>query len=217
MNRDAIKIKVRETLNPYLGRFRRKQLLNTQFTIISNNCWAGHVYRYYHLPYDTPTIGLYFFSEDYIKFIYNLRHYMDAELRFIKYTDSKYSEEIVKSHQEEVPIGRLDDIEIVFLHYHSEKEAKEKWNRRKLRIHWDNLYFKMSEQNQCSLEHLKAFDRLDTSKKFVFVSKNYELTSQILFKDSDSMGGGVSNDTTEFRRFISLTNWLNGKPFKLRQ
>lgn len=212
---DALKIRIREKLNPYFGKHRASKLKSTEFTIISNNCWAGHVYRYFNLPYDSPTIGLYIFSEDYIKFVYNLRHYIECDLNFISYKESKYANEIIKAHQENVPIGKVDDVEIIFLHYHSEDEAREKWNRRKIRIHWDNLFFKMSEQNLCTKEHLQQFDRLPTNKKFVFVSQDYNIESQVVFKDC--LGKGfVPNDTTNFRKFINVINWLNCKSFKLK-
>lgn len=110
----------------------------------------------------------------------------------------------------------MDDVEIIFLHYHSEEEARKKWNRRKRRIHWDNLFFKMSEQNLCTREHLQQFDRLPTNNKFVFVSQDYNIESQVVFKDW--LGKGfVPNDTTNFRKFINVINWLNCMPFKLKQ
>lgn len=31
----------REKLNPLLGKYRKKNLLGTNFTILSNNCWGG--------------------------------------------------------------------------------------------------------------------------------------------------------------------------------
>jgi len=213
---DTLKIKIREELNPYLGKRRVAKLKNSRFTIISNNCWAGHVYRYYNLPYDSPTIGLFIYSEDYIKFIYNLRHYMKSEIKFISYTESKYREQIIKAHKENIPIGLIDDVEIFFLHYHSEEEARKKWNRRKERIHWDNLYFKMSEQNLCTPELLQKFDQFSSVNKFVFVSKDYGLNSQIVFKDWLDQCE-VPNDTTNFRRYINVTKWLNHEPFKLKQ
>lgn len=96
---DKIKIKGREFLNPYLAPLRRRLLLIKggvlPFTIISNNCWGGHVYRYFDLPYDSPTIGLYFFSSDYLKFVSNLHFYLNQELQFISYTESKYKEPLI--------------------------------------------------------------------------------------------------------------------------
>lgn len=211
-----IKVKTRERLNPYFAGFRRKQLKNKGFTIISNNCWGGHVYRFFAMPYDSPTIGLYFFSADYIKFVSNLRYYIEQDLTFIDYTESKYKDELLKNNQLNVPIGKLHDVEIVFLHYHSIEEAQTKWNRRKERIHWDNLYYKMSEQNCCTKEHLEYFDSLDNPNKFVFVTKDYGLKTQVIFKDCAGMDY-IPNDTTNFRKFINIINWLNGKPFKLKQ
>lgn len=82
---DSAKVKIREKLNPYLAKYRRRKLNNKNFTIISNNCWGGHVYRYFNLPYDSPTIGLYLFSADYIKFIGNLKYYIEKEITFINY------------------------------------------------------------------------------------------------------------------------------------
>ena len=123
---DSAKVKIREKLNPYLAKYRRRKLNNKNFTIISNNCWGGHVYRYFNLPYDSPTIGLYLFSADYIKFIGNLKYYIEKEITFINYKDSKYKDELVKYNQVNIPIGKLDDIEIIFLHYQSEDEARTK-------------------------------------------------------------------------------------------
>ena len=59
---------------------RRKQLLFTDFTIISNNCWGGLVYQYFGLPYTSPTVGLFIMDDDYIKFLENLDYYLSQPL-----------------------------------------------------------------------------------------------------------------------------------------
>ena len=74
----------------------------------------------------------------------------------------------------------------------------------------------MSEQNLCSVSHLLKFDTLPTFNKFVFVTKDYGLDSQIIFHDCDGMEY-IPNDTTNFKKFINISNWLKGKPFKLKQ
>lgn len=213
---DRVRIRVREICNPIVAPLRRRFLHNQNFTIISNNCWAGHVYRYYNICYNTPTVGLFFFSDDYIKFVYNLRHYLESELRFISIKESKYQNELINRGHINCPIGRLDDIEVVFLHYKSSEEAFIKWNRRKQRVIWDNIYFKFSEQNLCSFENLLAFDSLMTDKKLVFVSEDYGLKSQIVFKEYIGEHS-VPNDTLNFRKYVNLTRFLNQKPFKLHQ
>ena len=52
-----------------VGSGRRKNKLNSiDFSIISNNCFAGIVYQHFNLQYNTPTVGLYFYPDEYIKF-----------------------------------------------------------------------------------------------------------------------------------------------------
>lgn len=168
------------------------------------------------MPYQSPTIGLFIFASDYVKFCSNLREYLSQDLQFIDIEESQYKDILRERNNDKVPIARLGDIEIIFLHYHSIKEARDKWTRRVERINWDNLYFKMSEQNLCSIRDMKAFDSLPYENKFIFVSKDYGLESQIIFKDYLGQDE-VPNDTTHFRRFINLKKFLTHKPFKLKQ
>ena len=126
---NAARVKIRERMNLYLGQYRKKKLLDENVTIISNNCWGGHVYRYLGIEYLSPTIGLYFFADDYVKFCRNLKYYIGQELQFISVDKSKHKDNLIERNTK-CPIGVLDDIEVVFLHYKSEQEALEKWNRR---------------------------------------------------------------------------------------
>lgn len=214
---DSARVKIREILNPYLGSFRLKRGgVNPSFTIISNNCWAGHVYRYFNVPYNSPTIGLFFYSKDYVKFVKNLKYYLSLELEFIPLEESKWEDDLRLHNNTYFPIGKLGDIEIMFLHYKTQEEAKAKWQRRAKRVNWNNLFFKMSEQNLCDYECLKEFDSLPTSRKFCFTTKDYGLESQVIFKEYLGQAS-VRLDTTLFRKYINLSAFLTDKPFKLRQ
>ena len=202
----VLDVKIRERLNPIFGPLRRKMAgldEHKTFTIISNNCWGGHVYRYFNLPYSSPTIGLYFFTEDYLKFLTKLEYYLSLDIKFITHEQSRYSAILKERNTPPCPIGVLDDIEIVFLHYHSEEEAKTKWNRRKERMDRNRIIVKMTEQNLCTPEHLKVFDALPYKNKFVFVHRDYKLPSQVVCKEF-AKSGEVTNDTDHFRRYINL-------------
>lgn len=129
----------REKKNPKHAIQRQNLLKGKSFTVLSNNCWGAHVYRFFSLPYLTPTIGLYFFPEDYLKFIKDYKKYLSLELIFIPWEKSKYANILKERKQTNVPIGLLDDIEIVFLHYKTADEAYEKWNRRLARINWNHI------------------------------------------------------------------------------
>lgn len=208
---NSLRIKFRELLNPILAPIRVKRWgIDTSFTIISNNCWAGHVYRYFGVNYQTPTVGLYFFAPDYLKFVKDLKHYIDMDIMFIDYQHSKYKEELEKRHQENIIIGLLGDVEIMFLHYKTQDEAKEKWTRRKKRINWQNLYFKMSEMNLCTPNLLQEFDNLPYENKVIFVTHDYGLKSQILFGECAGLSE-IKNDATNFRKYIHLHKWLRNR------
>lgn len=213
-----IRIKTREKLNPYLAPLRRMRLKHREFTIISNNCWAGHVYRYFGIPYLTPTVGLYFFADDYIRFLKNLKYYMNIDLKFIPLSKSKHKDELYEHGGKSItcPIGVLDDIEIIFLHYKTEAEAYGKWNRRKSRIVWERLFIKMSQMNGCTKFIMDEYDRLPFENKFLFVKEPMDYDTEIVFHGYEK-ADEITNDTNDFRKYINLRNWINGKPCKKNQ
>ena len=138
---------IRLRINKFGSSYRRKKLKIKNLTIISNNCWAGIVSQYLGIKYYTPTIGLYFFSEEYIKFLERFDYYIKQKLEIIDTKDSKYYDEMIKKNHKNAIVGKLDDVEIVFLHMKTGKEAIEKWNKRVKRINKGNIIFKFCEQN----------------------------------------------------------------------
>ena len=65
-----------------------------------------------------------------------------------------------------------------FLHYHSEAEAQEKWERRCKRINWNRLLVKFNDQNGANLqETLDAFLKIPYNKLFFTCKKWCGMTS----------------------------------------
>ena len=205
---EKIRLKIRKKTNPFLGFFRRMRLNNTDFTIISNNCWGGIIYEHFNLPKNSPTVGMYFFAEEYIKFINNLKHFLKQPLEIIDCSQSKYKEQLIERNQAHCLIGKIDDVEMVLLHFHNAQEAQEKWKRRCERVNYDNLIYKFSEMDYCTEEHLKAFDAFPAKKKVMFVCKDYALQSQTVCPEWTKYGR-VKNDTTNFKRHINLVKLIN--------
>lgn len=182
MIKETIKNKLKPIIYPVINFIPRKRLKNKQFTIICDNCWAGKVYQELGLPYQTPFIGMFVFSPDYIKILKNIKYYLsgDISLRFIK--ESKYIQEFDNRY----PIALLDDIELHFLHYANETEARQKWERRLRRINWDNLYFKFNDNDECSYELMQEFEALPFKSKVIFSSQRYHnLPSLVHFKSAE--------------------------------
>ncbi len=208
-----------EFVKKRLAPIRRSKLKTQDFTIIANNCWAGKVYQRYGLPYSTPTVGLFFWAEDYIRFVSRLKYYMSLELSMIPATESKHYDMLVKRNQLPCPVGKLDDIEVVFLHYKTEEEAREKWERRKSRINWDNLYIKFSMMNCCNMEHLNEFKNVDYEAKVVFVN-NKELTSLgdcFVYVPGYESREDVGNDTNNYADYFDINYFLNNKKVLVRK
>ena len=167
-----------------ITKHRKEQLKNNDFTVISNNCWGGMIYESYSIPKKSPTVGMFFMADDYIKFLTHLREYIAAPLCFIQPEDSRWKNENATRGDKRFgsyPVGKLEisiggqteSIEIFFLHYHSAQEAKDKWERRIKRINWDKLFVKFNDQNGCTEEHIKAFDELPYKNKVCFTVKAY--------------------------------------------
>ncbi len=189
--------------------FVKKSIKNKNFSIISNNCWAGRVYQYLDMPYLSPTAGLYFFAPDYIKFVSDLRKYLDTPLRFINPEESKYYDEIKNRNQTDKPIGILDDVEIVFLHYKTKEEAEEKWNRRKERVNFDNIILKFSRMNLCSDKEIEAFCNISFENKFVFNTNKQPKNPSEIYWNGKITNNEILNDTIPFPGPIKLKKLLN--------
>lgn len=150
--------------------FRRIGLKNRNFSIISNNCWGGFIYDYFGLKYLSPTIGCFFYSSDYLKFINNLSYYLSLECKEINKNESKYFNEL---KQKNVFVGLIDDIEIIFVHYKSGYEAIKKRNKRAKRVNFDNLIIKFNDQNNFRSDYLVEFDKVSFRNKIFFSGSPY--------------------------------------------
>lgn len=153
---------------------------------------------------------MYFFSDEYIKFLKNLDYYLNQPLVVKDISTSKYKNEIMRRGQNPL-IGWLDDVEIVLLHYHDAEEAIRKWEYRKKRINPKMLIVKFNDQNLCTERHISEFDNLDYKNKICFTGKKYsEYSSTIYFREYEKVGF-VQNDTKirHWRRYFDVIYYIN--------
>lgn len=195
----------------YLYRKRiRRQLINSDFTIISNNCWGGGVYETLGLEYNTPTVGLFFYAPCYIKFIENLKENLSGDLKFIDQSKYDMANEIRMKNL--YPIGVInDEIEIHFLHYKTNEEALEKWTRRSDRVNFSNLFFSLTDNDLCTMEEIEAFDKFP-GKKVFFSAKGFEgIKSLVWLKEFEKNGkvGALYSNPWLYRKCFDVVKWLN--------
>ena len=200
---------IRLRINKFGSSYRRKKLKIKNLTIISNNCWAGIVSQYLGIKYYTPTIGLYFFSEEYMKFLERFDYYIKQKLEIIDTKDSKYYDEMIKKNHKNAIVGKLDDVEIVFLHMKTGKEAIEKWNKRIKRINKGNIIFKFCEQNECSSEHIKRFENLPFKNKICFTTKEYPGYKSVIWFKDQVKNEEVVRDYYESHKYLNIIDYIN--------
>ena len=191
--------------------YRRLKIKHKDFSIISNNCWGGFIYQHFGLEYTTPTIGLFIYEKDYVKFCANLKHYLSLQLEFIDVEHSKYYDKVTNNHTKEItyPIARLGDIEVFFMHYHSQQEAVEKWERRKQRINYDKLLFKISERNDCDEDTLLNFINLNHKNKICFTHNDYNDNHCVIVNELKELNIYGGDETPYTLNNIDIYNLLN--------
>lgn len=173
----------RKLLRLKRNRRNRISLQNNCFSIISSNCVGGVITHELGMRFDSPTVNLFFYPEDYLKFIANLEHYI-KECTLVP--------NIEMTIKKKYPVCSLDDILIYFVHYRNFDEAKHKWEARCDRIHWDRLYFIMVERDGCTKEQVRRFDEMPYRHKVVFTKKFYlDIESAYCIENSIQKNGEV--------------------------
>ena len=204
----SFKLRVIDTL---LARHTQSKLRNKNFSIICNNCIAWGIYHKLGLPFTTPTIGLFFFSEDYIKFLENFDYYIKQPLKFKETSIHPTANELSKIKQ--YPIGILGyEIEIHFLHYIDEAEAAEKWKKRVERIQTNNLFFIYSDaEEDFKEEFLLRYLKLPFENKIFFSSKPRNKDGTIVFVQDywNKNHVGDSTRNRKYEKYIDVIKWLN--------
>lgn len=118
---------------------KRKKIVNKQISILSNNCLGGFILHDLGLRFDSPTINMFFHNLDFFYFVENLDYYINQPLIEIK--NPRYDK-----NAPDYPVAILSgngihkDLELHFLHYKNFKEANYKWEKRKSRLHLDNIF-----------------------------------------------------------------------------
>lgn len=151
---------------------RRARIGNKHFSVISNNCWAGFLYRRFGMKYESPTAGLVIPPKDFFRFCDNLEHYLSIDVELLKIEDSvnnKFFVSLEKSHKRKMILGKVEDVEICFMHYTTFEDASAKWNRRRKRVQ-DPIIIKLNDNNGLTLSGVQEFDKLKSKYKTIFIT-----------------------------------------------
>ena len=166
-----IRNKINKYVRPLINKRNQNRLKNHDFSLIASNCNGAFILHDLGMRYNSPFVNLWIKPADFIKMLSDLKYYMSMELTFLKDSCVDY------------PVGLLKDVQIYFQHYSSEQEAKQKWDARKARINYENLFILFTNRDGCTLDDLMQFDKLPYSNKVVFINKpNFKLKSAVHIK-----------------------------------
>lgn len=182
----------------------RLKLKNKDFSMIASNCNGGVILSDLGIKFNTPTINLFFYPEDYLKFLSDIKGNLEYEL--IEEKDNNF----------DYPIGNLNGIKIHFMHYANFDEAKNKWDKRKKRINYDNLFVIFTDRDGCTYEQMEMFDKLPYKNKVIFTHKQYpKIKSSYYikgFENKESVGILSQYMENSYKRYLNefdFVKWLN--------
>ena len=181
---------VRAFMRKRINRNNKNRLNNFAPSIISSNCVGGIISHELGLQFKSPFVNLFIKPCDFVKFL------SDPE----KYLLSEVHEDV--SEGKEYPVASILDIKLYCVHYNSFEEFCEKWEKRKKRIDWSNVYVIMTERDGCTIQDLENFDKLPYKNKVVFTTEEHDRFNSSLYLE-----GTCTNDTTGYHNVEDLTKY----------
>jgi len=189
-----------------------KSIQDIEFCIISSNCIGSKIYQILNLPYNTPTVGLFLYASCFVKFAADLSTYLEKELIFTDH--SIYPEgNINRANNGNYPLGRLGDIEIHFLHYKDNNNAKQTWNSLCSRVDYDRLFFIFTDRDLCNPSLIQSFDNIPHKYKVCFTAKKYTFKSCVQinkYRDQEFIGN-LYGEYENFYQNFCFSQWLDRK------
>lgn len=190
---------------------RRRKLKNHNFSIISNTCVGGVISNSFDERFNSPTVNLIIFPDEFIIFCENLKEYstcpLEEPLEHEKPEGSfSYPLGIIRGEQNGLP-----DIIVRFVHYSSFDEAKKKWEERFKRVNYDNIFILMEVGIYATERIMDKFESLSyTNKVFISMfskSERWPHNYTFSFYDKDVYVEG--NIYNSFNRGLAQYRWLD--------
>jgi len=177
---------------------QRERLRNRDFTLLTNTCIGGVIYHELGLQFLSPTINLWMHDKDFYKFVGNLNYYLSIPLKFVE-------------SEENYPIAYLDDIQIHFNHYKTNEEAVLKWNERKARINYNNIFIICSDRpvdnQKVTHEDMLSIRNVPCRGKVIFSTRSYNDIDYIVPLPKDPNGDYVNSYMFDKSKYLNRWRW----------
>lgn len=168
------------------------------FTIISDDCWGGQIYRQLGIPYQTPTVGLYIDSATYLDFVTRLSVDEACDLVFI---DSEH----------DFPVALYGNTLLYFMHYKSQQDAAEKFARRYRRMNRNRFFVKVDlGKPEVTERDIESWNSASLPNSVAFYSHKTKVPlggihNGVLVKDWTQDGAKMFDVS---RRYFDVVSWI---------
>ena len=192
----------RKWLERLIQRRRQQFTASERISIIAQNCIGGVLYHDLGLEFSSPTVNLFFMGPDFVRFVSNLKHYMDLDP--------------VMTWGENYPIGYLEDVQIHFMHYATCLEARDAWNRRKHRINWDNILVLCTDMEDFTDEVFARWKDIPYPKVLFTANSSFAQDQDSVFYPEYQSGGRVGDLISQRKfyrddRVMTMLNYTDGE------
>ena len=215
MNIKELIKKILYQVNPLAVRHRKKMraaLVNREPSFLCPNCIGGILLHDLGLQFRSPMVNLMMKQPDFVKFVTNIDHYLDQELCFFK--KPGYS----------CPCAKLDDVTVHFTHYETPELAARKWEERKKRINWENLFVFASERDGLTREDIVKLGTVRCRGLVVFTARHYPDIPYAVQIPKYASEGAIGNilvksmrdESREYEQYFDVVKWFNeadGAPY----
>jgi uncharacterized protein (DUF1919 family) len=198
---------LRRRAEAFALRDARRRLRNESFSIVSDDCWGGEIYRLTGAKVMSPFVGLGVPMPCFLKILRDLPRAMASDL--VQIDTSRYDE--VERSRERLgpfPMGLLADVdaEILFLHYPSWDVAYRRWMRRRERVDLANPFVKLTRHPNRLHELQEEFARLPYQRKVVVSEARVPSVNTWIAPFSEDAVARLHRGAVHFDHI----DWLNG-------
>lgn len=152
-----------KTLTKIQNNKYRRNLRNHNFTILCSNCIGGVISHKLGEQFNSPTVNLSINNKDFCKLIEHLDYYLNCEVEDNGRNKDNKPTGIIRGNGSDIP-----DIVITFVHYATFADGKRKWDIRKQRINWHNIYLMMFDTDGVTRDDLQAVENFRCNNKVIF-------------------------------------------------
>lgn len=171
----------------------RRAFQGSRVSFISSNCIGGRLSDLAGEPCLSPTVGMFFRPGDFLAFASDLPRHLAAEPTFDEAETEKLG----------FPVGDLIGIKLLFMHYRSFAEAREKWMRRAGLVDLTRTVLIFCDRGGATDADLRRFDAL-AGPKILLVAKAMPGLGSALHVERGHCGGRVGDLFTHWEHLAPV-------------